>query len=124
MGASAMHASTAAAHDDAITRPDEPRIQPAHDPPAGKAGDPAEVTLRLAQDRDRIAEGINDVMIRRIFAAGLDLQAALQLLGEHRAASKIWHAIGELDQAVRDIRGSIFDGDRATPRPDANGTRG
>jgi signal transduction histidine kinase len=82
------------------------------------------VTLRLAQDRDRIAQGINDVMIRRIFAAGLDLQAALELIGEHRAASKIWHAIGELDQAVRDIRGSIFDGDRATPRPDANGARG
>jgi signal transduction histidine kinase len=74
------------------------------------------VTLRLAQDRDRIAQGINDVMIRRIFAAGLDLQAALELIGEHRAASKIWHAIGELDQAVRDIRGSIFDGDRATPQ--------
>jgi len=120
-----MHASTAAADDDdAIPQPDEPRIQPAHDPPAGQAGDLAEVTLRLAQDRDRIAQGINDVMIRRIFAAGLDLQAALELIGKHRAASKIWHAIGELDQAVSDIRDTIFDSDRAGRGPDASGTRG
>ena len=62
------------------------------------------MTLRLAQDRDRIAQSVNDVLIRRIFAAGLDLQAALELIGKHRAASKIWHAIGELDQAVSDIR--------------------
>lgn len=84
----------------------------------------AELTRYLTEDHDRIAQGINDVVIRRIFAAGLDLQAALELIGEHRAASKIWHAIGELDQAVRDIRGIIFDCSRATHRPDANGTRG
>ena len=84
----------------------------------------AELTRHLTEDHDRIAQGISDVVVRRIFAAGLDLQAALELIGEHRAASKIWHAIDELDQAVRDIRGSIFDNHRATPRPDANGTRG
>lgn len=84
----------------------------------------AELTRYLTEDHDRIAQGINDVAISRIFAAGLDLQAALELIGEHRAASKIWHAIGELDQAVRDIRGIIFDRNRATHGPDANGTRG
>ena|SRR5512142_213948 len=84
----------------------------------------AELTRYLTEDHDRIAQGINDVAIRRIFAAGLDLQAALELIGEHRAASKIWHAIGELDQAVRDIREAIFDSSRATRGPDAYGTRG
>ena len=84
----------------------------------------AELTRHLIEDHDRIAQGINDVVIRRIFAAGLDLQAALELIGEHRAASKIWHAIGELDQAVRDIRETIFDRNQATHGPDANGTRG
>ena len=63
-------------------------------------------------------------MIRRIFAAGLDLHAALELIGEHRAASNIWHAIGELDQAVRGIRDTVFDGNRATHGPDANARRG
>jgi hypothetical protein len=69
----------------------------------------AELTRYLTQDHDRIAQGINDVVFRRIFAAGLDLHAALGLIGEHRGASKIWHAIDELDQAVRDIRDTIFD---------------
>ena len=60
---------------------------------------------------------MNDVVIRRIFAAGLDLQAALGLTGDHRAARKIWHAIDELDQAIRDIRNTIFDWQQGhTPR--------
>ncbi len=76
---------------------------------------------------------MNDVVIRRIFAAGLDLQAALGLLGEdgtaaaqdkacrfgtvgahqmaneRRAARKIWHATDELDQAIRDLRNILFE---------------
>ena len=69
----------------------------------------AERTRYLAEDHDRIAQGINDVVVRRISAAGLDLYAALGLIGDHRGASKIWHAIHELDQTVKDIRDTIFD---------------
>ena len=46
---------------------------------------------------------MNDAVVHRIFAAGLDLQAALGLIGEHQGASKIYHAID-----VRDIRDTIF----------------
>jgi hypothetical protein len=59
---------------------------------------------------------MNDVVVRRIFAAGLDLQAALGLIGEERAAtdlraaSKICHATDELDQAIRDLRVILFEG--------------
>jgi hypothetical protein len=59
---------------------------------------------------------MNDVVVRRIFAAGLDLQAALGLIGghgtasEHRAASKICHASDELDRAIRDLRNILFEG--------------
>lgn len=84
-------------------------------------------------DRDIIVRKMNDVVIRRIFAAGLDLQAALGLLGEdgtdpghgtarghgtlgahqaaneRRAVSKIWHASDELDHAIRDIRNILFE---------------
>ena len=76
--------------------------------PAGSTADSAEMILRLAEDHDRIAQGLNDIVVHRLFAAGLDLQAALGLLGDHRAATKIYHAIGELDQAVVDLRDSIF----------------
>lgn len=53
--------------------------------------------------------GLNDVVVRGLFAAGLDLQAALGLIGDHRAAGKICHAVDELDQAIRDIRNTIFE---------------
>lgn len=60
------------------------------------------------EDRERIAHGLNDVVVRRIFAAGLDLQAALLLIGNHCACSRIHHAVGQLDQAIMDIRDTVF----------------
>jgi hypothetical protein len=74
--------------------------------------------------RDRMAERMNDVVVRRMFAAGLDLQAALGLIEEHgtvgehptamehRAASKIRSAGDELDRAIRDLRDILYEGGR------------
>jgi len=73
------------------------------------AADSAELTRHLTENHDRIPLEMNDVVIHRIFAAGLDLRAALGLIGDRREASKICHAIDELDQAIRDIRDTIFD---------------
>jgi hypothetical protein len=52
-------------------------------------GDTADVVLRLAQEHDRIAEGLNDVVMRRLFSAGLALEMALGLMGEHPGARKV-----------------------------------
>jgi signal transduction histidine kinase len=83
--------------------------------PAGNgAAASAELTRYLTEDHDRIAQGLNDVVVHRISGAGLDLHAALGLIGDHHGASKIYHAIDELDQAIRDIRGAIFDRNLAT----------
>ena len=103
---------------------------PTRGPPAGGAWRPdgshravsAEVTWQLSEDHDRIAQGMNDVVIRRIFAVGLDLHAALGLIGDHPGASKIYHAIDELDQAIRDIRDTIFD--QSPPDPPSYPRRG
>jgi hypothetical protein len=103
---------------------DAPSPLPTRGPPASNGQAPAdggtaalaELTRYLAKDHDRIAQGINDVVVRRIFTAGLDLHAALGLIGDHRGASKIWHAIDELDQAVKDIRDIILiEGSRCPP---------
>ena len=67
------------------------------------------MTLRLIEERDRIAEGMNNIVVRRLFSAALDLEAALGLVGEHHAAAKIQHAIDELDRAIRDLRDTLFD---------------
>jgi signal transduction histidine kinase len=81
----------------------------------------AELTRYLTEDHDRIAQGLTDVVVHRIFSAGLDLHAALGLIGDHRGASKIYHAIGELDQAIRDIRDAIFDCNTPARRTPATG---
>jgi signal transduction histidine kinase len=94
------------------------RAPPAADraPVGNGAAVSAELARYLADEQDRIARGINNVVIRRIFAAGLDLQAALAMIGDHRGAGKISHAIDELDQAIRDIRNTIFGHDSGEPR--------
>ena len=51
----------------------------------------------------------SDVVVHRLLTAGQDLQAALALMGSQPAGGKIRHAVDEIDQAIRDIRGTIFD---------------
>jgi signal transduction histidine kinase len=67
------------------------------------------ITRYLIEDRDRIALRMNDVVIQRIFAAGLDLQLAVGLVGDRRGAREICHALDQLDHAIRDIRDIVFD---------------
>ena len=99
-----------------IPAPDVPRELLTRGPPPGsgrarrqRRSGAAEVIRYLTEDHDRIAQRMNDVVVRRIFAAGLDLQVALGLIGDHSGAGKIYHALDELDQAIRDIRDTIFD---------------
>ncbi len=96
---------------------DEASIRPTRDPPPGWAGDWAEATLLLVQDRDRIAAGMNDLVVYRLFAAGLALETALGLIGGHPGAGKVREAIGELDLAVRDVRNVVFDHQQPDPLP-------
>ncbi len=98
-------------------------VQPTRGPPPGSlqapedanAAGPAEAILNLVEDHERIILGLNDAVVRRLFTASLDLQSALGLMGDHPASGKIYRAVDELDQAIRDIRDTIFDrlaGDR------------
>jgi len=93
----------------AIPELDEASIRPTRDPPPGRAGDPAEATLRMTQDHDRIAADMNDIVVQRLFWAGLALKTALGLMGGHPGAGKVQEAVGELDLAIRDVRNVVFD---------------
>jgi hypothetical protein len=91
---------------------DEPRKRPAHDhdPPPGTAGHPAKVIPLPAQDHDRIAaRDINDIVVDRLFFAGLALETALGQMGDHPEAGMVQEAISELDLAIRDVRNILFD---------------
>jgi signal transduction histidine kinase len=99
----------------AIAELDEASIRPTRDPPPGRAGDRAEAVLLLVQDRDRIAERMNDLVVHRLFAAGLALETALGLMGGRPGAGKVREAIGELDLAIRDVRNVVFDHQQPDP---------
>jgi signal transduction histidine kinase len=101
----------------AIAELDEAGIRPTRDPPPGRAGDWAEAALLLVQDRDRIAAGMNDLVVHRLFSAGLSLETALGLIGGRPGAGKVREAIGELDLAIRDVRNVVFDHRQPDPLP-------
>lgn len=61
------------------------------------------------EDRDRIAQDLHDLVIQRVFAAGLSLQSVLPRLSDAEARRRIDEVIGQLDATVRDIRTTIFD---------------
>src|SRR5579859_5338387 len=78
-------------------------------PEDGRASGPAEAIPGQAADREQIALGLNDVVVRRLRTAGQDLQAALGLMGNHPASGKVRHAVEEMDQAIQHIRDTISD---------------
>jgi len=75
------------------------------------------LTVRLAQDHDRIAEGMNDFVVHRLVSAGLCLEAALGLMGDHPGAGEVQEVIGELELAIADIRSGAFDHHQPDPSP-------
>ena len=78
---------------------------PADDIPVSSAAEVRRPTV----DHDRIAQDLNDVVAHRLFAAGFDLHVALGLIGDHRAIGTIHHAIGGLDQAIRELRNTAYE---------------
>lgn len=64
--------------------------------------------LLLIQDRERIARDLHDLVIQRLFAAGLNLQGTMRLVDNKHAAGRIASSVRELDQTILDIRTSIF----------------
>jgi signal transduction histidine kinase len=63
----------------------------------------------MDQSAVNVRQSLDDVVVQRLFAAGLDLQAALMLASDHAVADKIDRAISQLDHAIRDLRDTIFD---------------
>jgi signal transduction histidine kinase len=65
--------------------------------------------LDVYEDRDRIARDLHDLIIQRVFAAGLALQSVLPRIGDAEARRRVQGVVGQLDDTVRDIRTTIFD---------------
>jgi len=95
--------------DGAIADSGEPALISRCDRESAASCDVAAAAMRLAQERDRVAIGMSDTVVRRLFAAGLALESALALMDEHPAARKVGAAIAELELAIRDVRHVVFD---------------
>lgn len=65
--------------------------------------------LALTSDRERIARDLHDVVIQRLFATGIHLQAIAPKAGDAEVVEQIDRAAIEMDAIIKAIRGSIFE---------------
>ncbi len=78
--------------------------------------------IAVFADRDRIARQLHDLVIQRLFATGMSLQAAIGMLPDTQATSRVVQAVDALDETIRDIRSTIFTL-QSHPDSDAPGVR-
>jgi signal transduction histidine kinase len=64
--------------------------------------------LLVYSDRDRIARDLHDLVIQRLFAAGLSVQSLNRFTKEGLALDRIRAITGELDEAIRSLRDTIY----------------
>lgn len=64
--------------------------------------------LAVFEDRDRIGRDLHDLVIQRLFAIGLGLQATSRLVDREQVTSRLDTAVDDIDATIKDIRHSIF----------------
>lgn len=74
--------------------------------------------LAVLEERERIARDLHDMVIQRLFAIGLSVQAAAQESMREDIAWRLDVAVDELDETIKDIRAAIF---RLGSRGSSNG---
>ncbi len=62
----------------------------------------------MVQDRERIAAGLQDEVVHRIFAAAMNLQSAAAQTAKPAVRQRVEEATANLDQALRLIRDTVF----------------
>lgn len=64
--------------------------------------------IAVFSERDRIARDLHDVVIQRLFAAGLSIQSLRRLITDSSAAQTVQTVTAELDETIRDLRNTIY----------------
>jgi hypothetical protein len=77
--------------------PDDPARSPG---PGGDAG--------ILRERDRIALGLQNEVIQRVFAIGLNLQGTAELTPDPLVRRRVEQAVHDLDHVVHIIRDTVF----------------
>lgn len=68
----------------------------------------------LLAERQRIAADLHDIVVQRLFAAGMSLNAVSPSSVEPSVGSRIDSAVESMDAAILDLRSSIFELSRST----------
>jgi two-component system sensor histidine kinase DevS len=63
----------------------------------------------MLADRERIARDLHDLVIQRIFAAGMSLQAILHQVEKEAVRTRVNEVMDELDATIAEIRTTIFE---------------
>jgi two-component system sensor histidine kinase DevS len=71
----------------------------------------------LMEDRERIARDLHDMVIQRLFAAGMSLQAVAGSAQPPAVAERIAATIDDLDDTIRELRNAIFHLGRPDDQP-------
>ena len=65
--------------------------------------------LARMEDRERIGRDLHDLVIQRLFAAGMRLQSIIPEMRSDVAVARTHETIDELDASIRELRSAIFD---------------
>jgi signal transduction histidine kinase len=64
--------------------------------------------VALLKDRERIARDLHDMVIQRLFAAGMSLQAVAGMIEPASLSRRVLGVTDELDDTIRELRSAIF----------------
>ncbi|TXS55931.1 GAF domain-containing sensor histidine kinase [Streptomyces sp. t39] len=64
--------------------------------------------LAVLEDRDRIARDLHDLVIQRLFTAGMLLESAQRTTAAPAVREGVGKAVGELDITIQEIRSAVF----------------
>jgi two-component system sensor histidine kinase DevS len=68
----------------------------------------AEHELRILEERERMARDLHDVVIQRLFAAGMTLQGVMALSDLDERNRRVRAVVDQIDDTIREIRTVIF----------------
>jgi signal transduction histidine kinase len=64
--------------------------------------------LSVYQDRDRIARDLHDLVIQRLYATGMSLEATIPMITRPQVADRVGQAVDAMDLTIKEIRSAIF----------------
>ena len=67
-----------------------------------------EISMRLLRDRERLARDLHDLVVQRLFGAGMGLQSVQSLIDDEMVRDRLRQTISDLDQAIAELRTAIF----------------